>query len=37
LSVAINAFDWGPDRSDDRNAWIYHILRREAETLVSAK
>jgi serine/threonine-protein kinase len=37
LAAAIAAFDWRPERTDDRNAWIYHILRREAESLIPTK
>ena len=37
LAAGIGAFDWGPERSDGRNAWIYHILRREAEALIPTK
>ncbi len=28
------AFDWQPAKADSREAWIYHILRREAERLI---
>jgi serine/threonine-protein kinase len=34
LDQAINAFDWQPAKADSREAWIYHILRREAEALI---
>jgi eukaryotic-like serine/threonine-protein kinase len=34
LEIALKAFDWQPGRADSREAWIYHILRREAERLI---
>jgi hypothetical protein len=37
LSKAISSFDWSPKRvqsDDEREVWIYHILRREAEALI---
>jgi serine/threonine-protein kinase len=38
LTHAIDSFDWSPQRmreSDRREVWIYHILRREAERLIT--
>jgi serine/threonine-protein kinase len=40
LAQAIASFDWTPQRAhadDDREVWIYHILRREAEALITAQ
>jgi serine/threonine-protein kinase len=34
LAGAILAFDWSASRADNHNAWICHILRREAEALI---
>jgi eukaryotic-like serine/threonine-protein kinase len=34
FSVAILANDWRKSRADEREEWIYHILRREAEELM---
>lgn len=34
LAEASLAFDWTPAAADNREAWIYHVLRREAEQLV---
>jgi serine/threonine-protein kinase len=34
LARAIVAFDWSTARADNRDAWIYHILRREAEAKI---
>jgi serine/threonine-protein kinase len=34
LTNALKAFDWAPAKADHREAWMYHILRREAEELV---
>jgi serine/threonine-protein kinase len=34
LAGAILAFDWSADQADHRDAWIYHILRREAEAMI---
>jgi tetratricopeptide (TPR) repeat protein/tRNA A-37 threonylcarbamoyl transferase component Bud32 len=35
LAEAINAYDWHTDRADNQDAWIAHILRREAETAIA--
>ena len=37
LENAIKAFDWHPARADSREAWIYHILRREADGLIKPR
>jgi serine/threonine-protein kinase len=34
LAQAVSAFDWRASRADRREAWIFHILRREAEALI---
>jgi tetratricopeptide (TPR) repeat protein len=34
LEKALKAFDWQPAKADNREAWMYHILRREAERLI---
>jgi eukaryotic-like serine/threonine-protein kinase len=31
LAVAIERYDWRPERALDQDAWICHVLRREAE------
>jgi eukaryotic-like serine/threonine-protein kinase len=36
LQIALKAFDWQPAKADSREAWMYHILRREAEGLIKA-
>jgi serine/threonine-protein kinase len=33
LAAAVGAFDWSPPEADNRDAWICHVLRREAEAL----
>jgi hypothetical protein len=38
LTKAIASFDWSQEKaikSDDNQIWIYHVLRREAESLIS--
>jgi serine/threonine-protein kinase len=37
LDKALNAFNWQPANADSREAWIYHILRREAEALIKPR
>jgi serine/threonine-protein kinase len=32
--MAVRVYDWSPSRVDSHDAWLYHILRREAEPLV---
>jgi serine/threonine-protein kinase len=34
LAAAVEAYDWSPAKADNRDVWIPHILRREAETLI---
>ncbi|HEX6885650.1 MAG TPA: serine/threonine-protein kinase [Planctomycetota bacterium] len=34
LALAALGFDWSPDAARDHDAWIRHVLRREAEELV---
>jgi serine/threonine-protein kinase len=34
LAAAILAFDWSAAGADNHDAWIYHVLRREAEALI---
>jgi serine/threonine-protein kinase len=34
LTAAIHSYDWSASRVDTHDAWIAHILRREAETLI---
>ena len=34
LAEAAGTFDWNPDRADNPEAWIYHVLRREAEAAI---
>jgi len=34
LAAAVLSFDWHADNANNREAWIYHVLRREAETLI---
>jgi serine/threonine-protein kinase len=34
LAAAVLAFDWRATRADNRDAWICHVLRREAEALI---
>jgi eukaryotic-like serine/threonine-protein kinase len=34
LEIALKAFDWQPAKAVSREAWMYHILRREAERLI---
>jgi serine/threonine-protein kinase len=37
LAEAIRGFDWREAKADNREAWIYHILRREAEELIGSR
>src|SRR5262249_20823662 len=37
LAKAVVAFDWSAAQADNRDVWIAHILRREAETLILPK
>src|SRR5262249_20326500 len=34
LAAAVLAYDWSAARADNRDAWICHVLRREAEALI---
>jgi serine/threonine-protein kinase len=34
LAAAVLSFDWSPEKATTREAWIAHILRREAEKLL---
>jgi tetratricopeptide (TPR) repeat protein len=36
LAAAIGRYDWKDAKADNRDAWIYHILRREAEDLIGS-
>jgi serine/threonine-protein kinase len=36
LAAAIRRFDWQDAKADNRETWIYHILRREAEDLIGS-
>jgi serine/threonine-protein kinase len=35
LAAAVQSYDWRIDRARDHDAWICHVLRREAETLIA--
>jgi serine/threonine-protein kinase len=37
LAAAILAYDWSAVQADGRDAWICHVLRREAEALILPK
>jgi serine/threonine-protein kinase len=34
LAAAVLSYDWSPALADSRDAWICHVLRREAEALI---
>ena len=34
LALAKSKFDWSASKAVDREAWMYHILRREAEAMI---
>jgi eukaryotic-like serine/threonine-protein kinase len=34
LASAVDSYDWSPAKADNRDVWIAHILRREAEGLI---
>lgn len=36
LAAAVDSYDWSPAKADNRDVWIPHILRREAEALILA-
>ena len=35
-NAAIAAFDWDPSKATNRESWIYHLLRREAEVVLAS-
>jgi serine/threonine-protein kinase len=35
LAAAVQAHDWSPAKATDHDAWIAHILRREAEAFIA--
>jgi serine/threonine protein kinase/tetratricopeptide (TPR) repeat protein len=37
LASAIGSFDWQGTKADNRETWLYHILRREAEATVQGR
>jgi tetratricopeptide (TPR) repeat protein len=37
LSTATAVFDWDVKKATDREAWMYHLLRREAEVVLASK
>ncbi len=34
LALATASYDWSVEHADSRDPWIFHILRREAETMI---
>ena len=34
LAAGVTRFDWSPAQADKRDAWIWHVLRREAEAMI---
>jgi serine/threonine-protein kinase len=34
MAAAVLAYDWGAAKADNQDAWICHVLRREAEALI---
>ena len=36
LSAAVASYDWDPKKATGREAWMYHLLRREAETVLAS-
>jgi hypothetical protein len=34
LNAALQLYDWSPDHATDADAWMFHVLRREAEKMV---
>ena len=34
LAAAISSYDWSIAKADNREAWVSHLLRREAENLI---
>jgi eukaryotic-like serine/threonine-protein kinase len=37
FDAAVAAYNWDPAKVADREAWMYHVLRREAETVLASK
>ncbi len=37
FGAAIAAFDWDAAKATNREAWMYHLLRREAEAVLASK
>jgi tetratricopeptide (TPR) repeat protein len=37
LAAAVAGHDWGPANVRDQDGWIYHVLRREAESVIGSK
>jgi hypothetical protein len=31
----VSMFDWSPAHATDADAWMFHVLRREAENLIN--
>jgi serine/threonine-protein kinase len=36
LAAAVDSYDWSPAKADNRDVWIAHIFRREAEAIIGA-
>ena len=34
LAAAVVSYDWSAEKAGDQDAWIAHVLRREAEALI---
>ena len=34
LAAAVESYDWSPAKADNRDVWVPHILRREAEAMI---
>jgi serine/threonine-protein kinase len=37
FKAAEASYDWDPQKATGREAWMYHLLRREAETVLASK
>ncbi len=37
FNAAAASYVWDPKKATDREAWMYHLLRREAETVLASK
>src|SRR5262249_9151550 len=37
FTAGIAAYNWDAAKATDREAWMYHLLRREAETVLASK